>query len=123
MPVSQIFTMRRGVFNRTELLVRGEAHLVCKFHDRRGHSQIHPMSPPASSKKKISRGRPVPLWLVVTLRNLGLASLIVKLGQHTLSTTTNNFVRLKTPRFIVKFRDTGTFMFYVCCQRDGVAFS
>ncbi|CDH54119.1 predicted protein [Lichtheimia corymbifera JMRC:FSU:9682] len=26
----------------------GEAHLGCKFHDRRGQSQIHPMSPPAN---------------------------------------------------------------------------
>ncbi|CDH59879.1 predicted protein [Lichtheimia corymbifera JMRC:FSU:9682] len=46
---------------------RGEAHLVCKFHDRRGHSQIHPMSPPAKVEKNLKRSTHDPLWLVVTL--------------------------------------------------------
>ncbi|CDH52141.1 predicted protein [Lichtheimia corymbifera JMRC:FSU:9682] len=31
----------------------GEAHLGCKFHDRRGHSQIHPMSPPAKVELEV----------------------------------------------------------------------
>ncbi|CDH59048.1 predicted protein [Lichtheimia corymbifera JMRC:FSU:9682] len=39
------------------------------------------------------------LWLVVTLRNLGSPSLIVKLLHKVRLTPTSNFVRLKTPRF------------------------
>ncbi|CDH57457.1 predicted protein [Lichtheimia corymbifera JMRC:FSU:9682] len=78
------------------------------------------MSPPA----KVESGRPLefffPLWLAVTLRNLGLASLIVKLAPKVRLIPTSNFVRLKTPRFIVKFRDTGTFMFYICCKRGAL---
>ena len=27
---------------------------------------------------------------------------------------------LKSPRLIVKFGDTGTFMFYICCKRHAI---
>ncbi|CDH52367.1 predicted protein [Lichtheimia corymbifera JMRC:FSU:9682] len=77
---------------------RGEAHLGCKFHDRRGRSQIHPMSPPAKVDQVILSTR-----LVATWRNQGLASLIVKLAHKILLALTSKFVRLKTTRFIVNF--------------------
>ncbi|CDH52222.1 predicted protein [Lichtheimia corymbifera JMRC:FSU:9682] len=75
------------------------------------------MSPPA----KVDLGSTSNFFstrLVVTLRNLGLASLIVKLAPKVRFTPTSNFVRLKSPRFIEKFRETGTFMFYICCKRE-----
>ncbi|CDH60263.1 predicted protein [Lichtheimia corymbifera JMRC:FSU:9682] len=82
--------MKRGIFNRTKLRRRGEAHLGCKFHDRRGRSQIHPMSPPA----KLDRGVDLLNFfkLLATLRKLGLATTIVKLPQYMLSTQLSNFV-------------------------------
>ncbi|CDH53170.1 predicted protein [Lichtheimia corymbifera JMRC:FSU:9682] len=69
----------------------GEAHLGCKFHDRRGQSRISQCHH-QPRRKKFKRSTSDPLWPVVTLRNLGLAISIVKLGQHTLSTTTSTFV-------------------------------
>ncbi|CDH59594.1 predicted protein [Lichtheimia corymbifera JMRC:FSU:9682] len=71
---------------------RGEAHLGCKFHDRRGHSQDHPMSPPAKLN-------------LVDLLNFFSTRLVVTLGESEnghddRETSTQG---LKTPRFIVKF--------------------
>ncbi|CDH56619.1 predicted protein [Lichtheimia corymbifera JMRC:FSU:9682] len=47
---------------------RGEAHLGCNFHDRRGQSLIYRCHH-QPRRKKNSRGRPGSLWLVVTLRD------------------------------------------------------
>ncbi|CDH56063.1 predicted protein [Lichtheimia corymbifera JMRC:FSU:9682] len=88
--ISKLYNETWGV-QSNKVARRGQAHLVCKFHDRRGHSQIHPMSPPASSKK-FKRSTQDPLWLAVTLRNLGSPSLIVELAPKVRSTPTSNFV-------------------------------
>ncbi|CDH60209.1 predicted protein [Lichtheimia corymbifera JMRC:FSU:9682] len=112
--------MKRGVFNRTKLR-GGVKRTLCRSFTIvvaiLGFTQCHHQP---RRKKKFKRSTPDLFWLVVTLRNLGSSSLIVKLAPKVRFTPTSKFVRLKTPPFIVKFRDTGTCVFYVCCKRDPI---
>ncbi|CDH48545.1 predicted protein [Lichtheimia corymbifera JMRC:FSU:9682] len=105
MPVSLNFTMKRGVFNRTKLLVGVERTLCGTFTI-------------VVADLRFTQCRS---W--VDLLNSFSTRLVVTLGESEIGhddreTCTQGaldpaaqLVRLKTPRFIVEFRDIGTFMF------------
>ncbi|CDH57358.1 predicted protein [Lichtheimia corymbifera JMRC:FSU:9682] len=112
--------MKRGVFNRTKVTQRGSKNHVCKFHDRGGQTEISQRSEErrvATSlvEKKFKRSTPRSTWAGGDIAK----SVIGEFSRGT-CTPPRNFVRLKTTRFIVKFRDTAIFMFYICCNRDAI---
>ncbi|KAJ8658726.1 hypothetical protein O0I10_005450 [Lichtheimia ornata] len=85
----------------------GQLHLVCQFHDQAGQSQISQMSPPA----KLDPG--VNLFDDDDQKNIFWASSDIEREAFTPGAVgqAEPIALFKTPRFIVKFGDTGTFMF------------